>query len=116
QGGGWLGAQGSHAVDQVRSTLGEFAGVSSHLPVPTDRAWTAEDGYLVNFRLRNGVAGVLQSTANDRGPFLVVSRVVGTTGTVWAEWDNVWLADADGTHEVPVPDDLRPAPPDPPPV
>src|SRR5439155_21722232 len=27
QGGGWLGAQGSHAVDQVRSTLGEFAGV-----------------------------------------------------------------------------------------
>src|SRR5437773_1243097 len=75
QGGGWLGAQGSHAVDQVRTALGEFAGVSAHLPVPPDRPWTAEDGYLVHFRLRNGVVGVLQSMAGDYGPLLVVNRI-----------------------------------------
>src|SRR5262249_5010849 len=36
-GGGWLGAQAAHAVDQVRVTLGEFAGVSASLSQVADR-------------------------------------------------------------------------------
>ena len=32
-GGGWLGASGSHIVDQVRATLGDFASVSAVLPI-----------------------------------------------------------------------------------
>src|SRR5262249_35954369 len=31
-GGGWLGAQGSHIIDQVRSSLGEFASLNATLP------------------------------------------------------------------------------------
>src|ERR1700722_8425873 len=31
QGGGWLGAHGSHVIDQIRVTLGEFSGVSATL-------------------------------------------------------------------------------------
>ena len=36
RGGGWLGASGSHVVDQVRVTLGEFASVSAMLPTVSD--------------------------------------------------------------------------------
>ena len=115
QGGGWLGAYAAHVVDQIRLTLGEFAGVSAALPLVSDRAWTAEDSYSVWFRLQSGVEGVLQSSAGDWGPPLIVSRIAGTKGTVWIEGDTVWLADRSGQREVPVPDDLRLAPPEPPP-
>src|SRR6185503_5550958 len=37
QGGGWLGAHGSHLVDQIRSTLGEFEGVSASLQCVSER-------------------------------------------------------------------------------
>ncbi len=41
-----------------------------------------------------------------------MTRVAGTTGTLWIDGDEVWLADADGPHRLPVPDDLAlPAPP-----
>jgi predicted dehydrogenase len=80
-----------------------------------DKRWTAEDSYLVHFRLTSGVVGMLQSTAADRGPLLMISRIVGSLGTVWAEGDSVGLADASGTREVPVPDDLQVGHPDPPP-
>jgi predicted dehydrogenase len=43
------------------------------------------------------------------------TRVAGTGGTVWADFDTVHLADASGTREVPAPDDLPVAPPEPPP-
>jgi predicted dehydrogenase len=115
QGGGWLGAQGSHVVDQIRTTIGEFASVSASLPNVGDHAWSAEDAYLVHFRLHGGCTGVLQSVAADRGPMLFVTRVTGTRGTAWAEGDRVRVADASGTREVPAPDDLAVAPADPPP-
>ena len=115
QGGGWLGAYATHVVDQIRTTLGEFEGVSAALPVVAERDWTADDGYSVRFRLRSGVDGILQSTAADWGPFLAVARIVGSTGTAWSEGDAVKVADRSGTHAVPVPEDLRLPPPDPPP-
>ena len=116
QGGGWLGAQAAHVIDQVRSTLGEFEGVSAGLNRVSDRAMTAEDSYSVHFRLRSGVEGVMQSTSGAWGPPLFATRIAGTTGTVVIEGDAVTVADRRGTRRVDVPDDLRLGPPDPPPA
>jgi predicted dehydrogenase len=116
QGGGWLGAHGSQVIDQIRMTLGEFATVTGSV-VNIARPTTVDDGFVVHFRMRSGVAGVMQSTAADRGPFLIETRVVGTRGTAWIEslGDAVWVADAQGTRQLAVPDDLRTAPPSAPP-
>ena len=116
QGGGWLGAQASHVVDQVRTTLGDVVRVSATLHRVVDRGWTAEDAYLVHFETAGGAAGVMQSVASDRGPMLFATRVIGSTGTAWAEGDRVQVADASGTREIDVPADLTVGPPDPPPA
>jgi predicted dehydrogenase len=115
QGGGWLGAHAPHVVDQIRSALGEFEGVSAGLPRLADHGWTAEDGYSVRFRLRSGVEGIMQSSAADFGPILVTTRIAGTRATAWMEGDGVAIADASGTRMADVPADLLLAPPDPPP-
>lgn len=81
-----------------------------------DHDWTAEDGYVVHFRLRNGCTGIMQSVASDRGPMLFATRVAGTKGAVWAEGDRVQVTDASGTRELPIPDAIAVAPPDPPPM
>lgn len=116
QGGGWLGAHGSQVIDQIRTTLGEFESVSASL-VRIARVTSADDGFVVHFRMRSGAAGVTQSTPSDRGPFLVETRVVGTHGTAWIEGlgETVRVADASGTRQIAVPDDLRTAAPSAPP-
>jgi predicted dehydrogenase len=108
EGGGWLGAHGSQVIDQIRVTLGEFDAVTASL-VHLARATTADDGFVVHFRLRSGLAGVMQSTAGDRGPFLIETRVVGTRGTAWVDGlgDAVWVADRGATRRLEIPDDLR---------
>jgi predicted dehydrogenase len=116
QGGGWLGAQASHVVDQVRSTLGEFARVSASLANVAAHDWSAEDAYLVHFELVDGTAGVMQSVASDRGPMLFATRIAGTGGAVWLEGDRVQVADAAGTRELPMPPELVVTAPDPPPA
>ncbi len=115
QGGGWLGAFASHVIDQVRTTLGEFAGVSASLSLVSDREWTAEDSYTVHFRTTNGVDGVLQSTIGAWGPPVVCTRVSGSQGTAWLEGDAVIVFDRRGRRQLDVPEDLRLPPPDPPP-
>ena len=114
-GGGWLGAQGAHAVDQIRVTLGEFAGVSASLSQVAARDWDVEDSFTVHFRTRSGVDGIMQSTVGAWGPPVFVTRIAGTHGTVWQEFDTVRVADATGTREIPAPADLPLAPPAPPP-
>lgn len=111
--GGWLGAYASHVIDQIRSTLGEFAAVSACLTNVVERSWTAEDSYSVQFRLDTGVSGVMQSSSSDWGPILILTRVVGSTGTIWAEGDNVGVADRDGTHQLAPAFGFDPTPPDP---
>ncbi len=108
QGGGWLGAHGSQVIDQLRVTLGEFESVSASLPHVARPDLSAEDAFLVQFRMRSGTVGVLQSTSGDWGPPLVETRVVGTTGTAWIEGvgATVKVATAAGTTTLPVPDDL----------
>jgi predicted dehydrogenase len=105
-GGGWLGAHGSHIVDQLRTMLGEFVSVSAALPIVSAREGVAEDSYVAHFQMRNGVEGVLQHTAGAWGPGLSVTRVAGTEGTVWIEGDVVKIADRDGTRDLPVPPEL----------
>ncbi len=108
QGGGWMAAHGSQIIDQIRVTLGEFDSVSAALPHVVDRAMTADDAFVVHFRMRSGAVGVLQSTASDWGAPIVITRVVGSTGTAWIEGvgATVRVADATGTRTLPVPDDL----------
>ena len=111
-GGGWLGASGSHLVDQLRVWLGEFASVSAALRVVSSRDVTAEDSFTVRARMRNGCDVVLQQTAGAFGPATGISRVTGSDGTVWIEGGRAWVADAAGTRELEVPVDLRlPSPP-----
>jgi len=120
EGGGWLGAYASHVIDQIRTTVGEFEGVSASVAVVAERSealpWTADDSYSVHFRTRSGVDGILQSSAAARGPFAACSRFVGSRGTLWIEGDSVGVADAAGERTLPVPEDLRMPPPEPPPA
>ncbi|MGZ8762483.1 MAG: Gfo/Idh/MocA family protein, partial [Acidimicrobiia bacterium] len=98
-GGGWLGASGSHVVDQIRVWLGEFESVSASLGITSSRpgAGLAEDTFTVRFRLRSGVEGVTQQTAGAWGPMAGLTRVAGTTGTAWIDGDAAWIADAAGS-------------------
>lgn len=110
-GGGWLGAHGSHLIDQVRSWLGEFDSVSASLPMVSRRTAVAEDSYVVKFRLVNGVEGILQQTAGAWGGPADMVRVAGTEGSLWIDGGGVFLANRDGSQNLPVPDDLLiPAP------
>jgi predicted dehydrogenase len=112
QGGGWLGAHGSQVIDQIRVTLGEFSAVTAAVANLAGRPATADDTFVAHFRLESGVVGVMQSTAADRGPFLIETRVIGSAGSAWIDGvgDAVWVADSSGPRQLAIPDDLRTAP------
>ena len=110
-GGGWLGAGGSHLIDQIRAWLGDFASLSANLMVVSDRQDVADDSYSMRFRLANGVEGSMQQTAGAWGPPATLWRCAGSRGTVWTDAGKVMVADKDGTRELPLPDDLRLPPP-----
>jgi predicted dehydrogenase len=107
-GGGWLGAHGSQVIDQIRAAVGEFDAVSASLPHVVDRPMTAEDAFIVQFRLRSGAVGVMQSTCSDWGPPILETRVTGSRGTVWIDGlgATTRVADAGGSRQLPVADDL----------
>ncbi len=108
QGGGWTGAHGSQIIDQIRVTLGEFESVSASLPHVADTPMSADDSFVVHFRMRSGAVGTLQSTAGDWGPPIIITRVAGSKGTAWIEGvgSTVKVADRNGTRTLPVPEDL----------
>ncbi len=116
EGGGWLGAFASHIIDQIRVTLGEFAGVSASLTQLAERDWTVEDSYTIHFRTTSGVDGILQSTSAGWGPPVICSRFYGTDGSLWIEGDDVKVADRDGIRTLDVPEDLVNPAPEPPPA
>jgi predicted dehydrogenase len=113
RGGGWLGASGSHLVDQVRTWFGEIASVSAALPVVSARTGTAEDSLVVRLTTRAGVEGVLQQTAASWIPQVSgVAIVAGTDGTIEVTTDGVFLSDRTGRRPLTVPADLAlPEPP-----
>jgi predicted dehydrogenase len=111
RGGGWLGASGSHVVDQVRAWLGEFASVSASLPTVAHRdAGAAEDSFVVRFGLRSGADGVLVQSAAawaDAGGMTVVA---GTRATVGIDAGDAWIADGNGRRSLPIAPDLAVGP------
>jgi predicted dehydrogenase len=106
-GGGWLGASGSHLVDQLRVWLGEFSSVSAALNVVSDREVTAEDSFTIRARMINECDVVLQQSAGAFGPAAGMTRIAGTLGTISIEDGVTWLADATGIRALPVADELR---------
>jgi len=96
--GGWLGANGSHTLDQLRVWLGPFRSVSAATLVSAaapDRA--VEDSYSARFHMGAGVEVVLQNVGaawTARG-FVAVT---GTLGTIGIDDGQAWIADADGTR------------------
>ncbi|HUP73638.1 MAG TPA: Gfo/Idh/MocA family oxidoreductase [Acidimicrobiales bacterium] len=115
EGGGWLGAYGSHVVDQIRVTLGEFEGVSASVQTLSPRAMTADDTYTVHFRLTTGVDGIMHSSCAIGGQFLATTKITGTAGSVWLQGDDVWVDAGAGPRQLDTPDDLRNSAPVPPP-
>jgi predicted dehydrogenase len=111
-GGGWLGAQGSHLIDQVRTWLGDFTSVSAVLATVSAREGAAEDSYVLRFQMANGAQGIIQQSAGAWGAGAGMTRVAGTEGTLWVEAGTVWLADRNGARALPVPAEfaLPPAP------
>ncbi|WP_037599929.1 Gfo/Idh/MocA family protein [Streptacidiphilus rugosus] len=115
-GGGWLNAHAAHGIDQIRTTLGEFAGLSAGLTRTRERgSGTAEDAYSIHFELATGVDGVAQSSIASSGPLLMTTRITGSSGSLWIEGDQVCLADVHGRTTLVAPPDPAAAAPEPPP-
>ena len=117
QGGGWLGAHGSQVIDQIRFALGDFAAVSASLPRVGARDMSADDSFVVQFRLASGCVDTMQSTCADRSPPMIETRVAGTRGSIFIKGlgSEVFIADADGTRQLPVDEDLQGVETSPPP-
>jgi predicted dehydrogenase len=111
RGGGWLGASGSHVIDQVRTWLGdELDTLSATLPMVSARDATtaAEDSFSVRATTRRGAEVIVVQTAsawsNRAG---AVTAVAGTLGTVWTHEGVAWVADAEGERPLAVAADLE---------
>lgn len=121
QGGGFLGAFGTHMIDQARATVGEFDTVSCVLRKlsPHRPTQTSDDYYTLQFRTQNGCMGLLEAALNFPGPFMMGTKVVGTEGAAWiqsgaafGEPEQVWIKDADGARQIPMPKELLNAAPE----
>lgn len=113
QGGGWLGASGSHLIDQIRNEVGEIVAVSAALPTLSPEVPRVEDTFVMRLEFANGAQGVVQQTPSDFGPRELLYRVSGSKGTLWTQDGKIWFADKQGTRELPMPDELIPEAPPP---
>jgi len=111
-GGGWLGASGSHLIDQLRVEVGEIVAVSAALTTLSPDVPRVEDTFVIRLEFANGAQGVFQQTPSDLGPRTGLYRVCGSIGTLWTEDGKVWLADREGARELPMPEELVPEVPD----
>lgn len=120
QGGGFLGAFGTHMIDQVRASLGEIAAVSAILrKLGTRRPhMSSDDFYTVQFETESGCQGLIEAAMAFRGPFLMSTKVAGTQGAAWIQSgaafgdpEQVWVQGETGARQVPMPSELvNPAP------
>jgi predicted dehydrogenase len=112
-GGGWLNASGSHRIDALRQWFGEVEAVSAGLSAirgpgpgvpgsggpgvgvggPGSGEPGVDDGFNIRCTMRNGTDVALVQSGAAAGPGASMTRVVGTTGTMWAEGDSVYVAD-----------------------
>ena len=99
RGGGWLRANGTHLIDQLRLWLGDITDVSADIYQGIPRAaGTADDSYIMRFRTAAGGFGVLQESAAVWGDPLEVNRIVGTLGALRIEGDRCILSTRDGSE------------------
>ena len=120
QGGGFLGAFGTHMIDQVHSMLGEIVAVSAILrKLNTGRpTMTSDDYFSIQFETESGCQGVIESALELRGPFMMGTKVAGSKGGAWIQSDTgfgnseeVWVRDAEGERRIEMPAELaNPAP------
>ena len=116
QGGGWLGAYGSHQIDFSIDLFGEFAGVSASLAVLSQHDWSADDSFSIHFRTVSGVTGILQSSCATLGTPLIHFRIAGSKGLLEMSGDRVFISDMDGRREIEALEELHndaPIPADP---
>jgi predicted dehydrogenase len=115
EGGGWLGALGSHTIDQIRATVGDFEAVSATVETLAPRPdMSSDDTYTIQFRLVNGCTGLLHSSCAVPGPAVPITKVSGTGGAAWVEDDRVWIDTGSGPQPVADPEDVPRLPPVPP--
>ncbi|OLS26143.1 MAG: 4-carboxy-2-hydroxymuconate-6-semialdehyde dehydrogenase [Candidatus Heimdallarchaeota archaeon LC_2] len=104
--GGMLGALGSHLIDMIRYITGlEFLEVQGRIyrrtPLREDNSGkmvkqTADDGFLCEFKMENGVTGVLNASGTV-GPS-PPSRLLlsGFEGTIYLEGDDIFVGKQGG--------------------
>lgn len=120
QGGGFLGAFGTHMIDQARVTVGEIRAVSAILRrlSPARPTMTSDDYYTLQFETESGCMGLIEAALCFPGPFVMSTKVAGSTGAAWIQSgkafgdpEQVWVQDAAGARQVPMPAELvNPAP------
>lgn len=106
RGGGWLGASGSHIVDQVRCWFGEIASVSATLPTVAERSG-AEDSFAIRASSVSGVEIMMQQTAASWTPGVAgITVVAGSRGTLEVDGAGVWCSEGGGRRLLETPEDL----------
>jgi predicted dehydrogenase len=120
RGGGFLGALGSHDVDQLTVYAGPVRRVFARLRnlAPTapgvsaaHRAITAEDCYTLFLEFKNGATGVIDTFGGSRQRSETIEAFGSDDAFVVTEGDRIGRPAAGGAvEEVPVPEDLRLAP------
>jgi predicted dehydrogenase len=107
QGGGWLGASGSHAIDQIRTWLGEFDTISASISNVALSGSAVDDSFATRFRLKSGLEGVLQQSCGAFGGMTEITRIAGTEGSIWMDGAQLRFADRSGERELPIPPELQ---------
>ena len=125
QGGGFLGAFGSHMFDQADYLFGPIRRVSGQLQtLASGRSQrTSDDCYSVQFETGSGVQGVIMAAQVAPGPLVMATKVVGTEGGAWIQSgasygdpEEVWVSNPGGDRRIDMPADLINAAPTPFPV
>lgn len=125
QGGGFLGAFGSHMIDQAQYMLGPITAVSAVLQTlaPGRPAMTADDCYSLQFETAGGARGMLMAAMACPGSLVMATKVTGSAGGAWIQSgpsygapEEVWVETAEGRRQIAMPDDLINPPPTPFPI
>jgi predicted dehydrogenase len=101
--GGWLGANGSHTLDQLRQWLGPVRSVSASMLTTAAGDRRVEDAYSARFTMGDGVELVLQNVGAAWAAQGLVS-VTGTRGTTGIDDGRAWIADDAGRRALAVPE------------
>ena len=121
-GGGFLGAFGTHMIDQANLLMGDGQRVSAQLQhfARGRPGMTADDGYTMQLDHGDGRQSLLIAGMAVPGGLVMETRVIGSDGAIWvkngAQWgdpEEVWLRNGDGERKVEIPADLAEPPPEP---